>query len=239
MTIAYLVPSGAPSPSTIIALGSYTDIAEGVASADGNSNRTFANDTTNDTAQWPLTNLPESPTSYNSATFRVRAEYINPGDQTDSATYLFRLSIGGDTYDLTWNQTRAGNGFENQEIDAGTHTEAQINAATVTLTQSAYSKSMGADDLYLSWDCFELEIDYNVIVPLWEQEGFRFRQDDGSESAATWEALQDTNVTLATETNYRLRVTSVVSVADPATATAILQYRKVGDPTWETVKNVS
>ena len=38
-----------------------------------------------------------------------------------------------------------------------------------------------------------------------EQEGFRFRNDDGSESAATWKANQDTNITLAANTAFRLR----------------------------------
>jgi len=38
-----------------------------------------------------------------------------------------------------------------------------------------------------------------------EQEGFRFRNDDGSESAATWKANQDTNITLAADTAFRLR----------------------------------
>jgi len=38
-----------------------------------------------------------------------------------------------------------------------------------------------------------------------EQEGFRFRNDDGSESAATWKANQDTNITLAANTTFRLR----------------------------------
>jgi hypothetical protein len=38
-----------------------------------------------------------------------------------------------------------------------------------------------------------------------EQEGFRFRNDDGSESAATWKANQDVNINLAADTAFRLR----------------------------------
>lgn len=39
-----------------------------------------------------------------------------------------------------------------------------------------------------------------------EQEGFRFRDDDGSETAATWAAAQDTHVTEPDSTNLRLRL---------------------------------
>ena len=39
-----------------------------------------------------------------------------------------------------------------------------------------------------------------------EQEGFRFRNDDGSESTATWKDAQDANITLASDTAFRLRM---------------------------------
>ena len=45
----------------------------------------------------------------------------------------------------------------------------------------------------------------DLVVTAIEQEGFRFRNDDGSESAATWKANQDTNITLAADTAFRLR----------------------------------
>jgi hypothetical protein len=66
----------------------------------------------------------------------------------------------------------------------------------------------------------------------YEQEGFRFRKDDGSESAATWEAAQDTAISKGKSTNVRLR-TTVVATGDPATAQVTLQYRKVGDAVTE------
>ena len=53
---------------------------------------------------------------------------------------------------------------------------------------------------------FSLRINYTAIASATiEQEGFRFRNDDGSESAATWKANQDTNITLAADTAFRLR----------------------------------
>jgi hypothetical protein len=166
MTVAYLVPSGAASPATILATNTYTLIDDGgtnglVTDADGSVNDTNVDDTNTggESASWPLTDLAETPDSINSATFRVRARFINPGTG-DTATYLFRLSVGGSTYDLTWDESEAGNGFVNKTVSVGSFTEAQYNAATVALTQSSYLKDMGPDGLYLDVDAFELEVDY-------------------------------------------------------------------------------
>ena len=63
------------------------------------------------------------------------------------------------------------------------------------------------------------------------QEGFRWRNDDGSETAATWKAAQDTNTTLALDTPVRLRVLLDAS-ADPDPQPYTLYYKKVGDATW-------
>ena len=53
-----------------------------------------------------------------------------------------------------------------------------------------------------AWD---IGADEYVSSTAIEQEGFRFRNDDGSESAATWKASQDTNISLAADTAFRLR----------------------------------
>jgi hypothetical protein len=66
------------------------------------------------------------------------------------------------------------------------------------------------------------------------QEGFRFRNDDGSETTATWAAAQDTNTTLPLATNVRLRVL-VDAAADPPTAPYTLYYKKTTDSTWAPV----
>jgi len=56
-----------------------------------------------------------------------------------------------------------------------------------------------------------------------EQEGFRFRNDDGSESAATWKASQDTNIDQPKNENFRLR-TLVNATGDPASSAFRLEY---------------
>lgn len=60
-----------------------------------------------------------------------------------------------------------------------------------------------------------------------EQEGFRFGVDDGSESAHTWAAAQDANLTAPLDTNTLLRVL-VDATNDPASAAYTLRYQKGG-----------
>lgn len=64
-----------------------------------------------------------------------------------------------------------------------------------------------------------------------EQEGFRFRNDNGTETTATWLAAQDTNITQPKSTNTRLRFV-LNSTLDRGAETYQLEYRKVGDTTW-------
>jgi len=73
-----------------------------------------------------------------------------------------------------------------------------------------------------------------TTATLLTQARFRWRNDDGSESAATWAAAEDTNVTIAALTPKRLRV-EITATGDPASAAYKLQYRKVGDTFWRDV----
>jgi hypothetical protein len=59
------------------------------------------------------------------------------------------------------------------------------------------------------------------------QEGFRFRNDDGDEDAASWKEAQDTNLTAPKSVNTRLR-TILDATGDPATAQYQLEYRRSG-----------
>jgi len=67
-----------------------------------------------------------------------------------------------------------------------------------------------------------------------EQARYRFRNDDGSETTATWAAAEDTPISLAKNTPVRLRV-EIGATDDPASAAYKLQYRKVGDEIWRDV----
>jgi hypothetical protein len=168
MAIEYLVPSANATNSGVAILLSndYTLINEGspnglTADADGSFNHTNNDDMSGADAIWALTNLAGFGT-VNSATFRVRARLVNPGSG-DTMTYRFRLNIGGTTKDVTFETANdENNGFTNYEIDVGTFTEAEYNAATVTLIQSVYNKDMGPDGADMDIDALELEVDYSA-----------------------------------------------------------------------------
>ncbi len=72
-------------------------------------------------------------------------------------------------------------------------------------------------------------VNMNAAVSLArEQEGYRWRDDDGSESAATWLAAQETNISRAREVNTRVRLL-VNYTGDPPSEQVKIQWRKVGD----------
>ena len=63
-------------------------------------------------------------------------------------------------------------------------------------------------------------------------EAFRFRDDDGSESSASWLGAQDAAINRAINLNTRLRLLLDTNSDAPALQLK-LQYRPVGDPDWE------
>jgi hypothetical protein len=68
------------------------------------------------------------------------------------------------------------------------------------------------------------------------QEGFRFRNDDGSESGATWKASQDLNILLALDQPFRLRAL-IDTTGDQGSKRYRLEYKKPADSTWLVVKS--
>jgi len=72
-----------------------------------------------------------------------------------------------------------------------------------------------------TWD---IGADEYVITLAIEQEGFWFRNDDGSESTATGKGNKDANITLNSDTQARLRMLLNVT-GDPASKNFQLEYR--------------
>jgi len=68
-----------------------------------------------------------------------------------------------------------------------------------------------------------------------EQEGYRWREDDGTETTATWIDAQDTDIFRSKDTPMRLRTLTNYKSGDPTPRQFKLQWRKVGDPTWRDV----
>lgn len=73
-----------------------------------------------------------------------------------------------------------------------------------------------------------------ITVATLTQSRFRFRNDDGSETTATWAAVEDADISVAALTAKRLRV-QVAATGDPSAKSFKLQYRKVGDGTWRDI----
>lgn len=71
----------------------------------------------------------------------------------------------------------------------------------------------------------------DLVTSTSAQQGSRFGADDGSESAHTWLAAQDTDVSVAPDTSFRVRL-GVQATGDPAAASYQLEWRKVGDSNW-------
>lgn len=86
-----------------------------------------------------------------------------------------------------------------------------------------------------------VDIDYvkmDVTYTPLEQEGFRFRNDDGSETTATWLAAQDTNITQPIETNTRLRMlVNANGEGDPESNEYQLEYKLSTDDTYRIVED--
>ena len=66
-----------------------------------------------------------------------------------------------------------------------------------------------------------------MTAPTWDPvTGFRFRNDDGSETSATWIAAENTAITLLMDTPFRLRIVSQMTNAGDTTSVAFnLQYQ--------------
>lgn len=109
------------------------------------------------------------------------------------------------------------------QIDTGYGREFMTGYRIVSATETNnYQPTSAAVDDY----CASI-ISFKGVQPTFEQEGFRWRADDGSETTATWLAVQDVAITRASLTNTRLRVL-VNATLDPASTQYQLEYKVSG-----------
>lgn len=158
-------------------------------------------------------------------------------DQT-SGTFYAVVDSAANLSGVTATQIKAG------QKASGSAALAANSAAVSTTTPSAGVTGLTAGTLY-SYAAVQNNSngDSNVVTgtfttaaatPTLDQSHFRFRNDDGSETTATWAAAEDTNVTIAALTPTRLRV-EIAATNNPASKAYKLQYRKVGDSTWRDI----
>jgi hypothetical protein len=111
-------------------------------------------------------------------------------------------------------------------VDRAKHADALSTHISATATEYGVVTVPGAH-AEAAPDYADLEAFIERCFTLLTQEGFRFRDDDGSETTATWLASQDTPVTRAKNTPTRLRVL-VDAASDPAGKAFQLEYRVAG-----------
>lgn len=154
-------------------------------------------------------------------------------DQASGTLYVV-VDTAANLSGVTAAQIKAG------QKASGSAALAANSAAVSTTTPSAGVTGLTAGTLY-SYAAVQNNSngDSNVVTgtfttPVLEQTHYRFRNDDGSETTATWAAAEDTPISLAKNTPVRLRV-EIGATNDPASAAYKLQYRKVGDSTWRDI----
>jgi hypothetical protein len=123
----------------------------------------------------------------------------------------------------TWTDTTTGTAYTPTQVRVGSILDTGITYADSYYTGTADTR---VDNVGV--------YDSNPDVVL-EQEGFRFRDDNGSESGATWLTYQDTDITRGKNTNTRLRVL-LNTTDDPSSAQYQLEYKKSTDSTFVKVE---
>lgn len=163
MSIAFLKPTGETDAGSIIASGVLTDVDEGVSAADGNLEVSKTNSWSGSTVVFDMEDLPGDADSINSVILRVRAKTDNGVDDTIFYTWDV-LGTEMEGFSVTWiGVTDAGAGLQNRtDTGTGSPTVANVNAAQIRVDQTNFSQLMNPDGTTHSWDCFELEVDYNV-----------------------------------------------------------------------------
>jgi len=124
------------------------------------------------------------------------------------------------------NETAAFWAYDSGAADQG-HAEDDNNYASPT-NPSSITHSTRRFSIYAT---------YSLI----DQEGFRFRDDDGTETGAAWLANQDTNIERVVDTNTRLRMLLDASGTPPAysfqleASTTGFTYYKIENPASSTI----
>jgi hypothetical protein len=146
---------------------------------------------------------------------------------TSGSMLLHAVGYGdsGATYTYT-----GGTKTFQKDGDTGGFTN-NIAAEYAASTGSSQTLTISSSGVATSFAAIGLEIVPNIASDL---ESFRFRNDDGSETTATWVAAQDANATIAPAVNVRIR-TLTNTVGDTAGNQRQLEYRKSGSTEWHKV----
>lgn len=162
---------------------------------------------------------------------------INSSAGAEDSAYYYAVTItASGTNDLSficagsYSDTQDGDYSGQTSIYETPHLTVAYELAETSLATDASGAAMPPEYWAVG---FSLNYAAAVSVSL-EQEGFRWRNDNGSEITATWRQNQDVDDTIAIETNIRLRVL-INATSDPATKQYKLQYKRTAGATWKDV----
>lgn len=158
---------------------------------------------------------------------------ITPVTDGVDLCHIFDCDGGNSDYTFSFSTTSGTTGSWTTRVDqradfrncgVGTATQTTAGALTARGTSSVSGGRVGV----------LIALRPAVAAATLDQERFRWRNDDGSETTATWAAAEGADITVAALTPKRLRV-QIAATGDPAAKSFKLQYRKVGDGTWRDI----
>lgn len=187
-------------------------------SSDGDTTRLYT-PTANSVALFALENRTSELGVINSVTVYLNIKGVDPIDNTTQVV-IRTSSTNYFSADKTYNNTSYH--LESNAWSTNPDTSAAWTWSEVDALQAGMKHISGGGQAVTQ---VYVEVDYTPATL--EQEGFRFRNDDGSETTATWKAAQDTNVKIKADTNTRLRVL-LNATGDPSAQNYQLEFRESG-----------
>lgn len=135
------------------------------------------------------------------------------------------LALAGDDYAPTTTTYTSNNAaYGNEQAESGQ--QFQVTMDKLGLSTGATGTFTITCSAFVSYACYHVALKPGTAAII-EQEGFRFGVDDGSESAHTWEAAQDTNITTAAALTKLIR--GILNTTNDLSATTFkLKYQKNG-----------
>ena len=164
----------------------------------------------------------------NNFTELVYALKVKAADVAASDTLRFRVLRNGATTGMTYTQTPTINIVNLSQTwtgSTGTAGAAGVSGEFVYVPPLVWAGSTATVGVLGGTGEWTTTTPISVT-----QEGFRWRNDDGSQTAATWLAAQDTNASLTLGNAARLRV--AVETSEDLDLTPTLYYKKSTDSTW-------
>lgn len=166
MPVAFLFPDAQTDAGANVASGALIDVDEGITGADAAVEVSIDK-------QWAapgfiefgLDDLPGAATSINSVILRVRARIVGTHID-DNIQYAWTIQGTNVAHPLLEWDFQADDGAplaNRQQTVTDSPTVANINAALIRVTQT-YAGVMAKENITHDWDCFELEVDYNVTA---------------------------------------------------------------------------